>query len=132
MRKRSGVKQLGRSRDARRMLIRSLIVKLFEHGDIETSEARAKILRREADRVINKIRRGDLASLRNVASYLGGNKKTLSLVSKAAARVIDGSSGLTRIRRLGRRRGDSSQRFKIELILKKEPNGASDKKSTGK
>lgn len=121
MLKRSGVAKLGRIRDARRALIKSLVYELFKHGAIETSEARAKALRGVVDRVVNKVRRGDLASLREVTGFWGGGRDLANFLTKTCAKIVSGTSGFTRATRLGTRVGDSSSRVKIELIFKPQP-----------
>lgn len=116
MLKRSSVQKVGRSYDARRALVRSLVIELFKHGAIETSRARAKLLRRIVDRILNKAWRKELSSLRSIIAFLGGDRKLTKLINSASKKTTLANSGFTRIVPLGKRRGDASERVKIELI----------------
>lgn len=115
MRKRVRVKKLGRSRDPRRALIRSLTQSLLEHGQIETSEARAKAIRPYVARLIGLAGKNDVNSRRKFASLLGKGRESVNGLFSLAKKA----TGL-RIVKIGLRRGDSSMRAKLELIKEEE------------
>jgi len=58
---------LGRAKDQRDALLRSLATELFMHGEIKTTMARAKALRPYAEEIITLAKRGDLHAIRQAA-----------------------------------------------------------------
>ncbi|MBI2846109.1 MAG: 50S ribosomal protein L17, partial [Chloroflexi bacterium] len=64
MRHRVYGKHLKRSKDQRRALFRNLVQDLFRHGKIHTTQAKAKAVQPEAERLITLAKRGDLAARR--------------------------------------------------------------------
>ncbi len=148
-------KKLGRqfSRDTahRKAMFRALTANLVLHERIETTEAKAKELRRVAERLITRARRlGETAytpwdQLNNaersrrhavksqIAQYLRRTgvietaevSAKVDLVEKVltelARRYKDRPGGYTRIIKLGRRRGDNAPMTLIELVDRPEP-----------
>lgn len=118
MRKRVKVKKLGRTRDARKALLKSLVLAILNHGKIETSLARAKVVKGFLDSLAKGAKRENLASKRKVASLLSANK---SQVKKAVEKLKQTKQGsVARIIKLGKRTGDNSPRARIELLIEKE------------
>lgn len=111
--------KLGRSRDSRRALLRSLACQLIMHGGIETSVARAKALRAFIDKIMRAAVRSDLTGIRRLSSLLAQDRAAVAQVTKIVSRFKT-TSGATRILLLGGRVGDNSSRARIELILRKE------------
>ncbi|MCB1180619.1 MAG: 50S ribosomal protein L17 [Chlamydiia bacterium] len=70
MRHRKSTFKLGRTTSHRRCLIANLLKSLIEHEKIETSVAKAKELRRHADRMITLAKKNTLASRRNAIAKL--------------------------------------------------------------
>jgi len=115
MRKLKKGKKFSRKRDQRRALLRNLSVELFSHGRIKTTEAKAKELRRFAEKFITTAKKGDLASRRRLLKFLP--KKTVQkLFQEIAPRYAERKGGYTRIIKLEPRRSDSSKMALIELI----------------
>lgn len=109
-------RKLGRERDQRRALLRGLCKSLFEHGRIETTLPKAKELRRYAERLITRAKKGDLASRRLVISRLGGDLFIANLLVDQIAPQIKRTSGFLRIERTGLREGDRAQMAVIEFV----------------
>jgi len=89
MRHRVKKRHLGRDHDHKKALRRNLIKQLFEHERIKTTEAKAKFMRGEAEKLITVARnRGDAVRLLELAE--DGEEETLArLVTKnAAARLV--------------------------------------------
>lgn len=63
-------RKLGRDSSARKALLRSIVTSLFQHERIETTEAKAKELRKIADKMITLAKRGDLHARRQVLAYM--------------------------------------------------------------
>ena len=64
MRHRMHTRQLGRSSPHRKAMYRNMVTSLLEHERIETTDAKAKELRRLAERMITLGKRGDLHARR--------------------------------------------------------------------
>ncbi len=108
--------KLNRRPDLRKRLLRSLMGALFRHDRITTTEARAKELRRHAERLITTARRGDLHSRRLALSTLPDPPAVERLFHTVAPRYKERPGGYTRITRIGRRQGDGATVVQIELL----------------
>ena len=133
---------LGKAKDQRDALLRSLATELFVHGEITTTMARAKALKPYAEKIITLAKKGDLHSIRQAARYIY-NKETgkymdlvtgevfeapqadKKLVSQTVLRKLfviigkqysDKKGGYTRIYHLPPRRGDASEMALIQLV----------------
>jgi large subunit ribosomal protein L17 len=113
-------RELSRTHEHRRALLRNLVTALFEHERIETTIAKAKETRRVAERMITFAKRGDLHSRRIVAGYLMSAQIVKKLFETIAPWYTDRYGGYTRIIRLKRRVGDGGEIGILELVKSKE------------
>ena len=107
------------SRDAahRRLLLRNLSKEVLEHERIRTSQAKAKAVKPEVERLITLAKRGDLHARRQALSALGQDKFAVhKLFEEVAPRYSERSGGYTRIVKLGPRRSDSTEMVFLELV----------------
>ena len=107
------------SRDAahRKALLRNLCKELIDHERIKTSEAKAKAVKPEVEKLITLAKRGDLHARRQALAALGQDKFSVyKLFEKVAPRYADRPGGYTRILKLGPRRSDSTEMVYIELV----------------
>ena len=109
-------RRLGRKSSARKALFRSALTSLFAHERIETTEAKAKELRKFADRLITLAKRGDLAARRLAISRMMDKDVTRKLFDEIAEKYKDRQGGYTRILKLGPRRGDAAPMVILELV----------------
>lgn len=109
-------RKLGRNSGARRALIKSLLAAFFKHGRIETTEAKAKELRRYADRVITLAKRGDLSARRLAIKAVADVGIVHKIFEEIPEKYSDRAGGYTRILKLGPRRGDAAPMVMIELV----------------
>ncbi len=109
-------RKLGRNSGARKALIRSLLVAFFKHERIETTEARAKELRKFAEKMITLAKRGDLHARRQAIAQMLDVKVVHKLFEEVAERYKARTSGYTRILKLSPRRGDAAPMVLIELV----------------
>ena len=116
MRHRAKGRQLSRTAEHRRALLRNLATSLFLHGRIETTEAKAKELRPYAEKLITMARRGDLHARRLVAQRLRGRDALGKLFGEIGPRFAARPGGYTRILKLGHRPGDGADVARIELL----------------
>lgn len=118
MKHRVGGRHLSRDKDQRRALFRILITELFRHERIRTTEAKAKAIKAQVDRVVTLVKRGDLSARRQVSAILTDQEvaKKLFYNGDFAKRFASRDGGYTRILRLGQRPGDSAEMVFIELV----------------
>jgi large subunit ribosomal protein L17 len=103
------------------MIIANLARSLFVQGRIRTTEAKAKRLRPQAERLITFAKRGDLSSRRHVLRVVRDSAVVHKLFAEIAPRFADRPGGYTRILRLGPRPGDAAPMVLIELVEQGEP-----------
>lgn len=116
MRHRKKGRHLGRTTEHRRMMLRNMAGSLFKHGRIETTVAKAKELRRYAEPLITKAKRGDLHSRRLVARRIHDPEALALLFDEIGPRFADRPGGYTRVVKLGHRAGDAADVAIIELV----------------
>jgi large subunit ribosomal protein L17 len=107
------------SRDAgpRTALIRNLCTEIVDHERVRTTEAKAKVVKPELEKLITLAKRGDLHARRQALAALNQNKFTVhKLFEEIAPRYSDRPGGYTRILKLGPRRSDATEMVYIELV----------------
>jgi len=111
-------RHLGRSKDQREALFRILLTELFRHERIRTTEAKAKAIQADADKIVTLCKRGDLAARRRVSAILTDEEvaKKLFRDGAFAERYALRDGGYTRILRLGQRPGDAAEMVFLELV----------------
>jgi len=125
MRHRVAGKKLSRDTDHRRSLRRNLMAALVEHGEIVTTEAKARAIRSEVEKLITKAKRalaGDnpaqaVHARRIVLARLGNKKETMfKIFDELAPRYQERPGGYTRMFKIGPRQGDSAPMAMIQLL----------------
>ena len=97
--------KLSRDSAHRKSLMKNLSRQLIEHERIQTSQAKAKAVKPEVEKMITLAKRGDLHSRRLLLSRLGQDKFIVhKLVDEIAPRYSERPGGYTRIVKLGPRR----------------------------
>ena len=108
--------RLGSGPDHQRQMLSTLAGQLFIHQGITTTEAKAKLLRPYAERMITKAKKGDLSSRREVLRDLPDRDIVATLFHEIAPRFAERQGGYTRILKLGPRKGDGAPMARIELV----------------
>jgi len=116
MRHRAKGRQLSRTASHRRALLNNMATSLFEHGQIITTEAKAKELRPFAEKLITLARRGDLHARRLAQQKIKDREVLARLFSEIGPRFAGRPGGYTRILKLGHRPGDGADQARIELL----------------
>ena len=126
-----GYRKLGRTSAQRKALLSDLTTDLLINGRITTTEARAKEVRRTADKMITLGKHGDLSSRRKAAAFLRNviadvkttddNKVQVEtalqhLFNDVAPRFEGRAGGYTRILKTTQRRGDAAPMVILELV----------------
>ena len=123
-------RKLGRKSAQRNALLRDLTTDVIVYGRIETTETRAKEVRKFVDQMITLGKKGDLASRRRAAAFLRNEiasatvegdqvvvERVLTrLFGEYAERYADRQGGYTRVLKTGSRRGDGAPMAIIELV----------------
>jgi large subunit ribosomal protein L17 len=117
MRHRKARHKLSRDASHRRSLLRNLCREVIEHERIKTSQAKAKAVKPEVEKLITLAKRGDLHARRQALSELGQDRFVVhKLFEEIAPRYAERPGGYTRIVKLGPRRSDSTEMVLLELV----------------
>jgi ribosomal protein L17 len=120
------MRKLGRSSAHRKSMLRNMTTDLIIYERIETTETRAKEVRRMTEKLITLGKRGDFTAQklsRKVLFYkLDANKRSAQdkLFNDLAKRYEDRQGGYTRIIKIGPRQGDAAPMAIIELVGNEE------------
>ena len=108
------------SRDAahRKALLANLCIEVIDHERIKTTEAKAKAVKPEIEKLITLARKGDLHARRQAISILQHPDKGViyKLFEEIAPRYAERPGGYTRILKLGPRPGDATEMVYLELV----------------
>jgi large subunit ribosomal protein L17 len=109
--------RLSRDSAHRKALLMNLSKEIIEHERIETTQAKAKAVKPEIEKLITLAKRGDLHARRQALSSLCQDKFAVhKLFVEVAPRYADRPGGYTRILKLGPRRSDATEMVFIELV----------------
>ena len=115
--RRSLLRNLSRDAAHRKSLLANLSRQLIEHERIKTSQAKAKAVKPEVEKLITLAKRGDLHARRQALAALGQDKFAVhKLFEEVAPRYVDRPGGYTRILKLGPRPGDATELVYLELV----------------
>lgn len=113
MRKNVFGRKFKRDKNERAAFFKGLLSSLVLHERIRTTEARAKAIKGDADKIITKANKNKEVALRSLAGLL--NKEALNkLVNDLAPRFTNRHGGYTRIIKIGKRFGDDAMEVMIE------------------
>ena len=114
------------SRDAahRKALLANLCVEVIDHERIKTTQAKAKAVKPELEKLITLAKRGDLHARRQAISTLQHPDKGViyKLFEEIAPRYAERPGGYTRILKLGPRPGDATELVYLELVSERHPS----------
>lgn len=124
------MRKLQRTIGKRRALLRNLTTQLIVHGQIKTTEAKAKDVRATTDKMITLGKRGDLHARRQAAAFLqnmiasakanGDNVKVTTALQKLfgelAKKYAKRNGGYTRMYKTMPRRGDGAPMVILQLV----------------
>jgi len=135
MRHRVAGKKLNRPSSHRKALRRNLVTALFHHERIETTEAKAKAIRGQAEKLITLAKRGLVAEREDPSRGVHARRLAAGRLNRwvtepdgtvvdvlerlfedIAPRYMDRPGGYTRIYKLGPRKGDAAPMVLLELI----------------
>jgi len=110
--------KLGRVKGQRVALLRGLAISLIKHGKIETTEAKAKELRKFIEPLVTLAKRSDVVTARRVVAsrLINNEKESKKLVVEIAPKYKDTPGGYTRIIKVKTRLKDSAKMAVIEFV----------------
>jgi len=112
--------KLGRRTQHRWAMFRNLLVALFRHERITTTEAKAKAIRGAAEHMITLAKRENLHARRQVLAMVPDTEVVHRLFDTVAARFAERNGGYTRIIKTGPRPGDAAPMVFLELVDRPE------------
>ena len=115
--------KLQRKQDHRDALLMNLTCSLIEHRRIRTTLAKAKVARRDAEKMVTLARKGTLASRRLAAARLHSPEAVVGLFDRVVPAMAGRPGGYTRIIKDNRRRGDGAEMAVFEWVAAVVPAG---------
>ncbi len=108
-------KQLGRTRNGRNALIKTLAVSLVKYGKIQTTEIKAKVLKSFIEKLVTRGIQGNLQAQRLIAEKLGADSAR-KIVKEIAPKYKDRKGGYTRVIKVKTRLSDGARMAQIEFV----------------
>ncbi len=110
-------RKLGRDNKHRRAMLANLTKDLIRNERIETTETRAKEVRKCFDKMISYGKNGSLVARRNALAFLNNDNELVKKVFDVLAnRYKERNGGYTRILKLQERKGDDALMVILELV----------------
>ena len=110
-------RKLGRTNKHRRSMLANLTKDLIMNERIQTTETRAKEVRKFVDKMITYGKNGSLVSRRKALAFLHNDKEVVKKIFDVLApRYANRNGGYTRILKLNERRGDDALMVVLELV----------------
>ena len=110
-------RKLNRETRVRRSILSSLTKDALENGYVQTTEQRAKEVRKFVEKMITYAKKGDLGSRRKALAFLNNDKDLVKkLFDEYAVTYKDRNGGYTRMYKKGPRRGDGAEVVILELV----------------
>jgi large subunit ribosomal protein L17 len=108
--------RLGSDSSHQKALLANLVSSLVAAEYLVTTEAKAKMLRPIAERMITKAKKGGLHNQRQVVAFIRDKDMASKLFTEIGPRYASRNGGYTRILKLGPRHGDNAPMARIELV----------------
>jgi large subunit ribosomal protein L17 len=120
MRHQKARKRMGSSSSHRKAILRNMVTSLFKHGQVETTDAKAKQLKPVAEKMITLAKRGDLHARRQALSFIREKAVTHRLFDEIKDRYTNRPGGYIRIVKKGLRKGDAAPVSVVQLLPAEE------------
>ena len=122
-------RKLGRNSSHRKAMYRNMVTSLFKHGQLETTDAKAKELKPIAEKLITLAKKGDLHSRRLALSYMNEKSVTHKLFDDIKNGYLSRQGGYLRVLKNGFRRGDGAAVSLVQLLPAEQTKKKKTKKS---
>lgn len=131
MKHRVGFNPLGRKTSHRKALHRNMVTSLFRYERITTTKAKARAIRRTAEKMITRAKVDSVHNRRTVAESIWDKAVLAKLFTDIGPRFETRPGGYTRMLKIGTRQNDSAEMVILELVGN-EPEAPTDKKKKAK
>ena len=132
MNHRNGFNPLSRTTAHRRAMTRNMVTSLFRYERITTTEAKAKEVRKAAEKLITRAKVDSVHNRRTVAKFIADEKILNKLFTEIGPRMKERNGGYTRILKLGFRQGDAADTVIFELVDYKLPDSSAEEETAAK
>lgn len=122
MNHKNGFNPLSRTTAHRRAMSRNMVTSLLRFERITTTSAKAKEVRRAAEKLITRAKEDTVHNRRIAAKFIQDEKILNKLFTSVGPRMKDRNGGYTRILKLGFRQGDAADVVILELVDYKLPS----------
>ena len=126
MRNKTGFNPLSRTAAHQRAMTRNMVTSLFRFERITTTKAKAKEVRKAAEKLITRGKVDSVHNRRTAAKFIQDEKILNKLFTEIGPRMKDRNGGYTRILKLGFRQGDAADVVILELVDYKLPSSESE------
>ena len=109
-------RKLGRDKNQRRALFRSLANQLILNEKIITTEAKAKAVRPMIEKLVTRAKTNNIHNRRLIISELTAENTTQKMLELIGPKFKDRPGGYTRIVRMGARAGDRAQMVSLMFV----------------
>lgn len=130
MRHRKLTTKLGRTSSHRKAMFRNMVTSFLKYEKIETTDIKAKELRRIAEKMVTLGKRGDLHARRQALAYVRDRDVVEKLFEQISLRFKDRRGGYTRIVKTGFRTGDNAPMALIEFVGEEKEKAQKAKKAS--
>ena len=132
MNHRNGFNPLSRTTAHRRAMTRNMVTSLFRYERITTTEAKAKEVRKAAEKLITRAKVDSVHNRRTVAKFIADEKILNKLFTEIGPRMKERNGGYTRILKLGFRQGDAADTVIFELVDYNLPDSSAEEEKAAK
>ena len=126
MKNKTGFNPLSRTAAHQRAMARNMVTSLFRFERITTTKAKAKEVRKAAEKLITRSKIDSVHNRRTAAKFVQDEKILNKLFTEIGPRMKDRNGGYTRILKLGFRQGDAADVVILELVDYKLPSSDDD------
>jgi len=116
MKHKIGFNCLSRRAGHRKALIRNMVISLFRYERINTTDAKAKEVRRFAEKMITRAKIDSVHNRRQIAQDVNDKAILAKLFTEISPRYVERAGGYTRIIKLGVRDSDAAEMVFLELV----------------
>jgi large subunit ribosomal protein L17 len=109
-------------------MLRNMVTSLFKFGQLETTDAKAKELRRVAEKMITFSKKGDLHARRQALAFMTDKSVTHKLFGEMRENYLDRQGGYVRVVKKGSRKGDGAPISVIQILSKQDEKKPEKKK----
>jgi len=109
-------KKLSRKKGPRQALLKNLAQSIILYEKVKTTEAKAKVVKPQLERMITRAKKDNLHSRRQIMSKLPAKNAARKMFEVIGPRYKDRKGGYLKITKLNTRKGDSAKMVQIEFV----------------